>query len=64
MGLLVKFGRNYSFHVRIGGPFVFFLVAMVAIPLADAAVGGEYCMLEESLYYISSILFYFIFIYF
>jgi hypothetical protein len=44
MALLVKWGRGYSFHTRISVPFVIFLVVMLAIPIADAAVGGQYSM--------------------
>lgn len=39
MGLMVKWGRSYSFGARIVGSFVCFLVAMIAVPLADVAMG-------------------------
>eukprot|EP00026_Physarum_polycephalum_P009152 Phypoly_transcript_09264.p1 GENE.Phypoly_transcript_09264~~Phypoly_transcript_09264.p1 ORF type:complete len:429 (+),score=51.86 Phypoly_transcript_09264:114-1400(+) len=51
MAMVVKWGRGYSFKARIAGPFVLFLLVMCAIPIADAAVGGQYTKSNDLLFY-------------
>lgn len=51
MGLMVKWGRSYSFATRIVGSFICFLVTMIAVPVADLAMGENKEKSNEVLFY-------------